>query len=115
MESMRSASGLPSSLVSYFANDSINKHQGLSVCMDAIAEKVDMIDPHAKVVLILGAGYPRMRHGFEYASRRASSSRGTFAGIAFTVDLQCTSHRESARCWAKVSESPNHVVPFVDV
>ncbi|EIN07209.1 hypothetical protein PUNSTDRAFT_71064 [Punctularia strigosozonata HHB-11173 SS5] len=40
MESMRSASGLPSSLVSYFTNSSINKHQGLSACMDAIAEKV---------------------------------------------------------------------------
>ena len=40
MESMRSAAGLTSSLVSYFTNDSINKHAGLSACMDSVAEKV---------------------------------------------------------------------------
>ncbi|KAF8913519.1 hypothetical protein CPB85DRAFT_1299266 [Mucidula mucida] len=40
MEIMRSAAGLTSSLVSYFVNDSLNRHQGLSACMDAIAEKV---------------------------------------------------------------------------
>ncbi|KAJ7632956.1 hypothetical protein FB45DRAFT_913996 [Roridomyces roridus] len=40
MESMRSAAGLTSSLVSYFINDSLNKHPGLSACMEAIAEKV---------------------------------------------------------------------------
>ena len=42
MESMRSAAGLPSSLVSYFTNDSINKHAGLSACMESVAEKVRM-------------------------------------------------------------------------
>ncbi|KAK7034075.1 Phosphatidylinositol 4-kinase stt4 [Paramarasmius palmivorus] len=40
MESMRSATGLPSSLVSYFVNDSLNRHPGLSTCMESIAEKV---------------------------------------------------------------------------
>ncbi|KAF8969865.1 hypothetical protein BDZ97DRAFT_1937223 [Flammula alnicola] len=40
IESMRSASGLPSSLVSYFINDSLNDHPGLSACMEAVAEKV---------------------------------------------------------------------------
>ncbi|KAF9475060.1 hypothetical protein BDN70DRAFT_996680 [Pholiota conissans] len=40
IESMRSAAGLPSSLVSYFINDSLNGHPGLSACMEAIAEKV---------------------------------------------------------------------------
>lgn len=40
MEIMRSAAGLTSSLVSYFVNDSLNRHPGLSACMDAIAEKV---------------------------------------------------------------------------
>ncbi|KAF7311374.1 hypothetical protein MKEN_01039300 [Mycena kentingensis (nom. inval.)] len=40
MESMRSAAGLTSSLVSYFVNDSLNKHPGLSACMESIAEKV---------------------------------------------------------------------------
>ncbi|RDB21005.1 Phosphatidylinositol 4-kinase stt4 [Hypsizygus marmoreus] len=40
IESMRSATGLTSSLVSYFINDSINEHPGLSACMDSIAEKV---------------------------------------------------------------------------
>ncbi|EFI28353.1 atypical/PIKK/PI4K protein kinase [Coprinopsis cinerea okayama7 len=40
IESMRSAAGRPSSLISYFINDSLNKHQGLSACMDAIAENV---------------------------------------------------------------------------
>lgn len=39
-ESMRSAAGLTSSLVAYFTNDSINKHPGLSVCMESVAEKV---------------------------------------------------------------------------
>lgn len=40
IESMRSAAGLTSSLVSYFTNDSINKHPGLSACMESVAEKV---------------------------------------------------------------------------
>ncbi|KAJ7047187.1 hypothetical protein C8F04DRAFT_987659 [Mycena alexandri] len=40
IESMRSAAGLTSSLVSYFVNDSLNKHPGLSACMESIAEKV---------------------------------------------------------------------------
>ncbi len=40
METMRSAAGLTSSLVTYFVNDSLNRHLGLSSCMDAIAEKV---------------------------------------------------------------------------
>ncbi|ESK94184.1 phosphatidylinositol 4-kinase [Moniliophthora roreri MCA 2997] len=40
MESMRSAAGLPSSLVSYFVNDSLNRHPGLTTCMESIAEKV---------------------------------------------------------------------------
>ncbi|KAG7448129.1 uncharacterized protein BT62DRAFT_930208 [Guyanagaster necrorhizus] len=40
METMRSAAGLPSSLATYFVNDSLNRHLGLSSCMDSIAEKV---------------------------------------------------------------------------
>lgn len=40
IESMRSATGLPSSLVSYFVNDGLNKHPGLSACMDSVAERV---------------------------------------------------------------------------
>ncbi|KAJ7172099.1 hypothetical protein C8R46DRAFT_1258016 [Mycena filopes] len=40
IESMRSAAGLTSSLVSYFVNDTLNKHPGLNVCMESIAEKV---------------------------------------------------------------------------
>ncbi|KAF8798204.1 hypothetical protein BYT27DRAFT_7178838 [Phlegmacium glaucopus] len=40
IESMRSAAGFPSSLVSYFINESLNKHLGLSACMESIAEKV---------------------------------------------------------------------------
>ena len=40
VESMRSAAGFPSSLVSYFINDSLNMHPGLSACMESIAEKV---------------------------------------------------------------------------
>ncbi|KAK0463795.1 uncharacterized protein EV420DRAFT_1520089 [Desarmillaria tabescens] len=40
METMRSAAGLTSSLVTYFVNDSLNRHVGLSSCMDSIAEKV---------------------------------------------------------------------------
>ncbi|KAK7467455.1 Phosphatidylinositol 4-kinase stt4 [Stygiomarasmius scandens] len=40
MESMRSAAGLASSLVSYFVNDTLNRNPSLSSCMEAIAEKV---------------------------------------------------------------------------
>ncbi|CAA7271519.1 unnamed protein product [Cyclocybe aegerita] len=40
IESMRSAAGYPSSLVSYFINDSLNNHSGLSACMESVAEKV---------------------------------------------------------------------------
>ncbi|PPQ71810.1 hypothetical protein CVT24_006200, partial [Panaeolus cyanescens] len=40
IESLRSASGYPASLVSYFVNHSLNNHPGLSACMEAIGEKV---------------------------------------------------------------------------
>ena len=40
IESMRSAAGCPSSLVSWFINDSLNKQQTLNSCMEAVAEKV---------------------------------------------------------------------------
>ena len=40
IESMRSAAGYPSPLVSYFTNGSLNEHPGLSACMDSVAEKV---------------------------------------------------------------------------
>ncbi|KAF8579311.1 atypical/PIKK/PI4K protein kinase [Ramaria rubella] len=40
IESMRSVAGLTSSLVTYFVNNSLNKHNAMSACMDSIAEKV---------------------------------------------------------------------------
>ncbi|KAH9945818.1 atypical/PIKK/PI4K protein kinase [Epithele typhae] len=40
VESMRAASGRPSSLVSYFVNKGINKNAGLLACMEGVAEKV---------------------------------------------------------------------------
>ncbi|CAL1705565.1 unnamed protein product [Somion occarium] len=40
VESMRSAAGLPSSLVSYFTNNGLNANAGLAHCMEAVAEKV---------------------------------------------------------------------------
>ncbi|KAG8217643.1 hypothetical protein J3R82DRAFT_5796 [Butyriboletus roseoflavus] len=40
IETMRSAAGLPSSLVSYFTNPSLNKQNGLNGCMDAVADNV---------------------------------------------------------------------------
>lgn len=42
IEVMRSATGLTSSLASYFVNGGINSRPGLSACMEAIAEKVDI-------------------------------------------------------------------------
>lgn len=50
---MRSAVGFPSPLVSYFMNNSLNEHPGLSACMDAVAEKVSIgnlsADPCSKL------------------------------------------------------------------
>lgn len=43
VEGMRSAAGLPSSLVSYFANNGLNKNAALVGCMEAVAEKVSDI------------------------------------------------------------------------
>lgn len=40
IESLRASEGLPSSLVTYFINDTFNKSPVLSVCMEGIAEKV---------------------------------------------------------------------------
>lgn len=40
IESMRSAAGLPSSLVSYFTNGSLNRQSYLIICMESIADKV---------------------------------------------------------------------------
>ncbi|KAH8099528.1 atypical/PIKK/PI4K protein kinase [Cristinia sonorae] len=40
LESMRAAAGMPSSLVSYFTNNSLNKNPGLIASMEAVAEKV---------------------------------------------------------------------------
>lgn len=39
IESMRSAAGLPSSLVSYFTNEGLNALPALSACMESVAEK----------------------------------------------------------------------------
>jgi phosphatidylinositol 4-kinase len=40
LEGMRAAAGLPSSLVPYFTNNSINSRTDLSACLDSMAEKV---------------------------------------------------------------------------
>jgi phosphatidylinositol 4-kinase len=40
IEGMRGSVGLPSSLVPYFTNYSINSHNELRTCMDAMADKV---------------------------------------------------------------------------
>jgi phosphatidylinositol 4-kinase A len=40
VEGMRAAVGLPSSLVSYFTNSSINSHNELSACLESMADKV---------------------------------------------------------------------------
>jgi phosphatidylinositol 4-kinase len=40
LEGMRAAAGLPSSLVPYFTNNSINSRTALSTCLDSMAEKV---------------------------------------------------------------------------
>lgn len=40
VENMRAAAGLPASLIAYFINESLNKHPGLSACMESVAEKV---------------------------------------------------------------------------
>ncbi|KAG2144576.1 hypothetical protein DEU56DRAFT_790388 [Suillus clintonianus] len=40
VESMRSAAGLPLSLVSYFTNGSLNRQSNISVCMESVADKV---------------------------------------------------------------------------
>ncbi len=40
VEGMRAAVGLPSSLVPYFTNNSINSHTELRTFMDAMADKV---------------------------------------------------------------------------
>lgn len=40
IEIMRASEGLPSSLVTYFINDSLNGNAILSACMEGIAEQV---------------------------------------------------------------------------
>ena len=40
VEGLRAASGLPSSLVLYFTNSSINSRTELSACMESMADKV---------------------------------------------------------------------------
>lgn len=40
LEGMRATAGLPSSLVPYFTNNSINSRTDLSACLDSMAEKV---------------------------------------------------------------------------
>jgi phosphatidylinositol 4-kinase len=47
VESMRSAAGLPSSLVSYFTNGSLNRQSHLIVCMESIADKVKFVFGHS--------------------------------------------------------------------
>lgn len=43
IESMRSALGLPASLVNYFVNNGLNKNANLLNCMEAVAEKVRIV------------------------------------------------------------------------
>lgn len=45
IESMRALEGLPSSLVTYFINDSLNRNNVLIACMEGIAEQVSSNAP----------------------------------------------------------------------
>lgn len=65
MENMRSAAGLPSSLVSYFVNNGLNKNTGLHSCMESIAEKVCSLWSHIACLCPLSVVSCRL---FEIAS-----------------------------------------------
>lgn len=83
-ETMRSAQGLTSSLVTYFVNGSLNENLSLTACMEAIAEKVNSIALLAfaftdYAVLI---DYARMRARTQYSGISTSPSPGSFQGIA---------------------------------
>ena len=45
VEGMRAGAGLPSSLVLYFTNSSINSRTELSACMESMADKVRELKP----------------------------------------------------------------------
>jgi phosphatidylinositol 4-kinase len=60
IETMRSAAGLPSSLVSYFINTSLNKHTALNACMEAVAEKVCL---HSHLGETYGSGREQVIRG----------------------------------------------------
>jgi hypothetical protein len=117
MESMRSAAGLPSSLVTYFTNLGLNSHPGLNACMESIAEKVGLVSLGFALTSLntVSAGHPRLRERLEYSSCPAVAARRALFGVACAPCLQYTPHRECAGYRIQISQSPHHVVPLPDV
>lgn len=78
IESMRALEGLPSSLVTYFINDSLNKNVVLSACMEGIAEQVRSYYSRHNFMTHVLVGYKRLSNSFEHQSISADSAQTTF-------------------------------------
>ena len=65
VEGLRAASGLPSSLVLYFTNSSINSRTELSACMESMADKVRKIKHPLQRTITPCADYHRRNSGPE--------------------------------------------------
>jgi phosphatidylinositol 4-kinase len=88
IETMRALEGFPSSLVTYFINDSLNKNHVLSTCMEGIADQVSRkLCPH-HIVTDRFAGDKRLPNSLDSQSFSTSSSKATLTRTPQASDQQ---------------------------
>ena len=114
MERMRSATGLPASLVSYFTNNGLNKNLGLVQCMESIAEKV-RISKRCDYETHYFPGHTRMCHRPQSTCRQAILTPSVVATTAYSIDLQHPSDCKSSRGRVQIPQSSDHLLPILDV
>jgi hypothetical protein len=94
VEGMRATAGLPSSLVLYFTNSSINSRTALSACMEAMADKVRERQAPPKLIVTPCADYYGRNSRFESPGTDPIITRGTARRTASPPDWQHASCRQ---------------------
>src|ERR1700730_133590 len=115
LEGMRAATGLPSSLVPYFTNSSINSRTGLSVCLESMADKVRETQVSPQPVIEPCLDHHRRNSRFESPSSDPIITWGTTRRAASPANWQHTPCRQGTRCSVQIYSQAHHVFPIAHV
>lgn len=115
VESMRSATGRPASLVQYFVNNSVNQQTELSACMQSMAIRVGVcrLQPltkaHTRCFTFIGYGWLGAR--VKRASEEPSVARTSIEGASETACRKHTPCSQGPRCCVPISQSAARLIP----